>query len=280
MAHERNPNQILKRQYDDTIAKLYDICPSEVSKMASAMGGAAFAPLKRRLSDRDDALDVVRTSVRTYGLLVEDLSRPGYLRFSHKSFMEYMIASIISAIIFKDDMERYGKIAQVTSINVSDASFSSQSMKFVGEIMRSRLHNDFLDRGNDAFVYEIFTVALGIPQCISKKLWRIRQIMYALAIIIGSDAGKFLEQIVMLSMVTTQITSKIFDYKLNNTIYYTIFAVFIVTTLLRNMCYRWFKERVALWEQICRYASIDFSSGIFIMTALKGRIYRLLRMGN
>ncbi len=88
------PNQISREQFDRAVNALYEVIPETVSSHTEGLPEAAVRPLKERLSDTEDPVQDVSTDVRSSGILIFDQSKTGALRFAHKSFMEFLIASV------------------------------------------------------------------------------------------------------------------------------------------------------------------------------------------
>lgn len=134
MAAGRLPNQITRLSLDKAVAELYELIPSNIVQDAShpePVGGA----LRARMAERDDALDAVQTNVRTYGLLVRDYSRPNTLKFPHKSFFEYLLASLISDSLLRKRPDHCAAIRSATTLDPIHALNVPESLVFLGEII-------------------------------------------------------------------------------------------------------------------------------------------------
>jgi hypothetical protein len=92
MAFTRAPNQISSRSLQRFLEKLIPKIPDDVSTHVIASSREPSIPLRQRVKDMEHAVESIVTDVRACGLLVNDPSKPDHLKFSHKSFMEYLVA--------------------------------------------------------------------------------------------------------------------------------------------------------------------------------------------
>jgi len=129
MAARDLKNQVTREQFDDAIASLYHEIPEEVSQKSGER------PLRLRLERRDDPLDAVKTDVRTYGLLVQDLSRLNALKFPHKSFFEYLFASCVSSHVQEADRVVTSAIWVATGATPDKVIDIPESLAYTGEIL-------------------------------------------------------------------------------------------------------------------------------------------------
>jgi hypothetical protein len=113
MAKNKLPNQITKQQLDEAVRLLLKVIPDSASTV-DTMSGEKSTPLNQRLPKDDDekALEYVKTDVRSCGLLVSDLNKLGAFKFAHKSFMEYLFASLVHNRLVKDKLSE--KEAELT----------------------------------------------------------------------------------------------------------------------------------------------------------------------
>ncbi len=89
-------NQILRPQFRESLRTLLQWFDPDISKMRTAQEPVDVRPLPQRIRDLDNPLEAIETDVRTYGVLVSDLSRSGALQFAHKSFFELLLARLSS----------------------------------------------------------------------------------------------------------------------------------------------------------------------------------------
>jgi len=75
------PNQITKEEFEKAVSALYEAMPDSLSTVIDE-SGAARIPLRTRMKDIEDPVIDIATDVRTSGVLVNDQSKVGSLRFA------------------------------------------------------------------------------------------------------------------------------------------------------------------------------------------------------
>lgn len=168
MAARHLPNQILGEQLNDAIEMLLDAIPDAVSSAPSAISGENRRYLKLRVAEAEQGLEQVKVDVRTCGILVDDPTAPGSFGFGHKSFMEYLFASVLAEYINEDDpLQRARAILRATNAGIEDILNLPVSIGFLAELVDSssangytrdgqpveRMHQDAAER---AFVARLF----------------------------------------------------------------------------------------------------------------------------
>lgn len=141
MAADDLPNQITGEQLNETIDALLKEIPEEVSTQLSAYQGEMKTALSLRIADTPDALDLLRTDVRTYGLLQDDPSRPGSYRFGHKAFMEYLFADVAFQHMQepKQRSPRFAAITRTIRPSLSALAQMPVSCAFLADMVRSQV---------------------------------------------------------------------------------------------------------------------------------------------
>lgn len=135
-------NQIHKDELNKVILELYKEFPEEVSKSQSALLPSERKPLKDRMHGNPFAKESILTDVRSCGILVTDLTRTGYFRFAHKSFMEFLVSFFYTETLIKD--KGYFNIV-VNSINkaiavpFATAINTRETTAFIAQILLSKL---------------------------------------------------------------------------------------------------------------------------------------------
>ncbi|MCP4547055.1 MAG: hypothetical protein GY835_11370 [bacterium] len=170
MASNRMPNQLTRSQFEQAIADLYDVIPE------SLHGGAALPEvsqlnLKARLADREDALEIVKTDCRTYGLLVRDYSRPDALRFPHKSFFEYILGEFVAECLLNRNEEYNAAIQAATQFRVESVIDVPEALTFLGEIVSRGAPPDGQARD---MVHHLFDAIVFPPRL--QPLWIFRRL--------------------------------------------------------------------------------------------------------
>jgi len=175
MAARQLPNQILGEQLNDAIEMLLDAIPDAVSSAPSAISGENRRYLKLRVAEAEQGLEQVKVDVRTCGILVDDPTAPGSFGFGHKSFMEYLFASVLAEYINEDDpLQRARAILRATNAGIEDILNLPVSIEFLAELVASsangytrdgqpveRMHQDAAER---AFVARLFRAVSGMSR--------------------------------------------------------------------------------------------------------------------
>jgi len=110
MARAAMPNQIASQQLRRLVEKLAHVVPDSVSRQVAAASREDPTPLRERTKSMDHSMESIVTDVRTCGLLVPDPSKQDFLKFAHKSFMEYLVAEVETMAKF-DLEERHIRLA-------------------------------------------------------------------------------------------------------------------------------------------------------------------------
>jgi hypothetical protein len=139
MAAHNLPNQINNTQLNDLIDKLIDAMPETVSTRADVASGESRRPLQSRLQDTTEqhGREHVKTDVRSCGILVDDPAAPGTFRFGHKSFMEYLVAAVISERIQAKDADaaEAKSILKASQADIEDIVRLPVSIDFLAEMI-------------------------------------------------------------------------------------------------------------------------------------------------
>jgi hypothetical protein len=53
-----------------------------------------------------EAVDYIKTDVRTYGLLIPDISRNNSFKFGHKSFMEFLAGKVFAQWCLRKELAK------------------------------------------------------------------------------------------------------------------------------------------------------------------------------
>ena len=178
------PNQITKQQLDEAVRLLLKVIPDSVSAVDS-MSQEKSTPLRQRLSAKDDeekALEYVKTDVRSCGLLVSDLSKSGAFKFAHKSFMEYLFASLVHNRLTKDNLsekevEITESVYKAFNILIADILQYPESVSFMAELLKSAIckSTPYLDEENILAknIFDLFIFRnLETNNIFFKTLWK------------------------------------------------------------------------------------------------------------
>jgi hypothetical protein len=95
MAEKQLQNQISREDFRIAISLAFTKMPDDSYFPCSAREYEPRIKMESRLEDETDRIAAIETDVRSYGVIVSDVARPGTYKFSHKSFYELIVAEII-----------------------------------------------------------------------------------------------------------------------------------------------------------------------------------------
>ncbi len=139
MAANHLPNQISAHQLSELIDHLIEAIPDSVSSESTAISGETTRPLRLRLQGSEHGVEHVKTDVRACGLLVDDPTAPGTFHFGHKSFMEYLLASVLAERIENQRSAKARAVLRVTGAAMADVLGSPESVHFLSELVGARV---------------------------------------------------------------------------------------------------------------------------------------------
>jgi hypothetical protein len=135
MAKTGLPNQISSQDLQRLSEALYRTIPDEVSGRVSVASQEPNQPLRKRMEGADSVFESVVTDIRTCGPLVADPSQPGFLKFAHKSFMEYLVAEIVTDLVLVNDPIKTGSIQENVRMPISFQLSNPDILVFSAEIL-------------------------------------------------------------------------------------------------------------------------------------------------
>jgi len=135
MIAQKSSNQIMPEQFHHAITSLYAESPPNLYRTQRATMGGPSKPLTERVKGRLRPIEDIETDVRTYGILVRDYSRPGALKFPHKSFFEFLFARYVAKRLVGLDKEESGAILAATGVSIARVADMPECLKFLGEIL-------------------------------------------------------------------------------------------------------------------------------------------------
>ena len=135
MAGNDLQNQIPGTRLNEIVAALIEVMPEAVSLRSSAISRESRMPLKSRISDADHGVEFVQTDVRTCGILVDDPATLGAFRFGHKSFMEYLLADVVSSVVMDDEEPDAASILSACGADAGVISRFPVSIRFLSEML-------------------------------------------------------------------------------------------------------------------------------------------------
>lgn len=144
MIVHHQPNEISSVQLHKVIDQLIESIPDAVSAQASSISGEVKKPLRERIETADPSValpEQIHTDVRTCGLLVASATEPRRFRFGHKSFLEYLFASVASEFV-TDRSEIAVSILQACGGRIGDIIDHPVSVRFMAELIGIGKYSD------------------------------------------------------------------------------------------------------------------------------------------
>ncbi|WP_020469135.1 NACHT domain-containing protein [Zavarzinella formosa] len=126
-------NQISFNQLRDAFENLYEAIPECVS--TRPYGGEAADPLKNRIGGDELKKLGILAAVHTAGLLVSDPTAIGKFSFAHKSFMEFMVADVLTKRLLQPEEFAEAAICNATGANVLTVFKLPVAVQFLAELV-------------------------------------------------------------------------------------------------------------------------------------------------
>ena len=136
------PNQILVRDLRAVTSQLLAIIPETVTGPSDAMSAKSPAPLRERIGDDENLREALFTDVRTYCILVNDPSNANAMRFAHKSFMEYLAASVVANTVVSRDDDAAAAISNTFALGISSIVRERETAAFFAEVLAATITTD------------------------------------------------------------------------------------------------------------------------------------------
>ncbi|MGB1207400.1 MAG: NACHT domain-containing protein [Chitinophagales bacterium] len=132
-------NKIKANELRATIELLWNQYPEKLSPYQTTQDGQK-ASLKIRLKNNKHALETITRDVMAGGILVQDLSGSDVFRFSHKSYMEYLVSAFYATFILKSkhDTELFtitNTVKEVFNFKANQLAASEDVERFAAEII-------------------------------------------------------------------------------------------------------------------------------------------------
>jgi hypothetical protein len=139
MAARDATNQITNADLRAAIERLYNSYPDGINILNQVVLETERPPLKRRITDREVAMETIVTDVRTHGILVNDVGQRDAFRFAHKSFYELLAAKVHAHSLLKIDPLFYDTISAAMDGDIRHAERRPETLKFFSEILATHV---------------------------------------------------------------------------------------------------------------------------------------------
>lgn len=275
MAANFLPNQISTNQLNILIEVLLKCIPDSISTNTSLITGEIRAPLKERLEESEHGIEHVKTDVRACGILVDDPSTPGTFKFGHKSFMEYLLASVVSEKIIDRNSSKANAIFKATEFKLEDVIYYPVSVEFLSEILIDGFNIRNMD-GNNEKILAIKVLNSLLSDNITARFFEkimIFEQAYSFIIkikyskITGAILSVFTPAYLLFAIFSLFILFfksfiisdlKIVDLNLlNNFATFSIFIATIITFISFDVSSKYFKRKMMLWLRLCTALNIN-----------------------
>jgi hypothetical protein len=275
-------NQILPEQFRDAISRLYTTAPDQLYRKQIASEQGPMRPLSERMKERLNPIEDIETDVRAYGILVRDYSRPGALRFAHKSFFELLFARYVARHLIGEDKEECGSISVATNVTLVRVVDMPESLAFVGELLSRRTN---LSAAKDKMLRDLFSlIVIGSKSVIPNSAAR----LILLADLLGRTFPMRIFSMMMLMipgvivpfLLTTKLLPHLGEHELSfsetsELICYTVFPFLAIVPFYLAAIWR---TRIRFWYLVANslgFRGRDFAKAygkIIAWQALKKRV--------
>lgn len=275
-------NQINKNDLENIILKLYRNFPDTITASDNALQPKRKS-LKERMVDNNLAEETVLTDVRSCGILVNELSRKDYFKFSHKSFLEYQVSLVFVESIMQD--KGYQNIIINSIMNALDFSIfefrhSRETISFTSEILISKLN---LNGSEDPYIVCKRLFSLLYPLKIFAKQPKLAG---AIDMYISSrfsvlftvfPVTMILFVTILFDSIGISLSMSIFRFSIMTLLMFVSFA-FLLSTKMNIFSNRSHVRRMSIWLQCCEQLNIPMKIINKVVTKkyilyLKGKIF-------
>jgi hypothetical protein len=132
---ERLSGQITSAQLLASVQKVWQAIGDSVCFEARPEFGEDPAPLKKRLKDVSDPVELISTHIRSYGIIVRDYSRSDTFKYSHKSYLELLVGKTAADIILGSELDEHALIMNCLTPTTNELLISPVAVSFCGESM-------------------------------------------------------------------------------------------------------------------------------------------------
>ncbi|HEV8068612.1 MAG TPA: hypothetical protein VGP76_12815 [Planctomycetaceae bacterium] len=161
MAAKNLPNSISASKLVEATDRLFESIPDSVSTEALA-AGEVDKPLRERVGNDILKRGAMLSDVRTCGLLVDDPASAGAFRFAHKSFMEFLVAEVLTEHVLDPESEKASAICHATGAELRTIFALPVALGFLSESLATRLRvDDFLAEGSQKGAYRLACLLFG-----------------------------------------------------------------------------------------------------------------------
>lgn len=265
-------NQISSRELNHLIDMLTDSIPEYVSSVTQAIHGETRKPLRKRIEEADESVSIreqIRTDVRTCGLLVTPPGDAGKFQFGHKSFMEYLFASVAADYILNRS-ESSVSLLKCIDGQIGDIIHHPVSVRFLAELIGINRYCDKSKREQKSQASNLANAVIFS----GKKTGSLGRFVFFLPKLFDECIGpiKRYSSVLHFLMYQSTFVAPLLIFPLINKYIQTLSALATViavgsTSMLwawfnaeRTMFYRsGYHKKLGLWAYICRAVGIEES---------------------
>ena len=174
-------NQISVTELSEITEKLARACPSSLCFSSDSQVRDYNLSMQERLQQSDKFLGRLQSDVRTCGLLVKDAT-DGFLRFSHKSFLEYLGADYAARLHAKTQDEDITSILGVLDVSFNEVLVNGVTRGYFGEIFLSKIDSNsdnlasqfsFSSEREKIYIASFLLDKIVAPSAFNKFLWKV-----------------------------------------------------------------------------------------------------------
>ncbi len=135
-------NKLTGKELRVLVKRLWDNYPAQLPPYEDAMQGNQNKPLPQRLKENEQAFETVLKDVRVGSILVQDLSGSDVFKFSHKSYLEYLVSAFYASLILEGKYShshqiKVNTVQKVFGFSLTQLKSSTDVEQFTVELISS-----------------------------------------------------------------------------------------------------------------------------------------------
>lgn len=171
MIQNDESNQISLSELNKVVEKLAVVCPKSISLKTSLFFGGSSLSINERLEESEDFLGRLQDDIRTCGLIVKDVEDSSF-KFSHKSFLEYLVADFAQQDHAKKKSELVTSIKTVINTSCYQVLVNDVIRGYFGELLVFKSDKK-ISWENHVEASKVLLDEIFKPNKITKKVWSI-----------------------------------------------------------------------------------------------------------
>ena len=253
-------NQLTSGQIEYLVNHLLEHFPPALSRIQTKEE-LARADLKDRFSEKGQLLpehkESILTDIRTCGVLVKDTSQTDHFKFSHKSFLEYLVALYYVSTLLKEEntLKKMTYGIQRAIENAQQLQPSQEVIQLIGEL----LHQQYLPNSPYSiaqYLYDLLEVnKLSFYFALMRKKIYLKPVSFLLVLTLSFFST-------LLFMLIIFGLFHLVDYPISSTIVLLLFyPSIILSIILINKKIAHHNEeiliRTQIWYKSCQICQLE-----------------------